>query len=394
MARPTYGLSSLSKNALSPFSNPASLKDKIITSKRVKDIILDQNHPRFYEYGEWASIGLAFVEDTTQPTTEENFMTVYPLLSNLKFYPLLNEIITVISLPSTELETDPNSSKFYYLPPLNVWNSQHHNAIPGASNLPPSQQKDYQQTEVGSVRRVTDGGTEINLGDTFIEQLNINSLQPFEGDYILEGRFGNSLRFGSSQGKDPITKIRNGQGPQTDEGWTTIEENIQEDKASIYLTSTQQVPLQPNTFNYNSYSTAPESVNQYSKPQILLNSGRIVLNANQDHILLSSAKSINLNSQDSVNIDSKNKVVINSPQILLGDKSATEPLLLGNKTVDLLRDVLTALQSTLNQLQVLTSLPPGAPFAPLNIQSAVANQTISKALATLETLKSPNNKTI
>jgi hypothetical protein len=87
-------------------------------------------------------------------------------------------------------------------------------------------------------------------------------------------------------------------------------------------------------------------------------------------------------------------VVINSPQILLGDKSATEPLLLGNKTVDLLRDVLTALQSTLNQLQVLTSLPPGAPFAPLNIQSAVANQTISKALATLETLKSPNNKTI
>jgi len=394
MARPTYGLSSLSKNALSPFSNPVSLKDKIITSKRVKDIILDQNHPKFYEYGEWASIGLVFVEDTTQPTIEENFMTIYPLLSNLKFYPLINEIVTVISLPSTELETDPNSSKFYYLPPLNVWNSQHHNAIPGTSNLPPSQQKDYQQTGAGSVRRVTDGGTEIDLGKTFIEQLNINSLQPFEGDYILEGRFGNSLRFGSSQGKDPITKIRNGQGPQTDEGWTTIEENIQEDKASIYLTSTQQVPLQPNTFNYNSYSTAPESVNQYSKPQILLNSGRIVLNSNQDHILLSSAKSINLNSQDSVNIDSKNKVVINSPQILLGDKSATEPLLLGNKTVDLLRDVLTSFQSILNQLQILQSLPPGAPFAPLNIQAAISNQTISKALASLETLKSFNNKTI
>ena len=69
-------------------------------------------------------------------------------------------------------------------------------------------------------------------------------------------------------------------------------------------------------------------------------------------------------------------------------------MLLGNKTVDLLRDVLTALQSTLTQLQVLVSLPPGAPFAPLNIQSAVANQTITKALATLETLKSLNNKTL
>jgi hypothetical protein len=394
MPQPKFGISGLSKNALSPFSSPVNLKERIITSKRVKDIILDQNHPKFIEYGEWASIGLVFVEDTTQPTSENNLITIYPLLSNLKLYPLLNEVITVISLPSAELETDPNSSKFYYLPPINIWGSQHHNAIPGISNLPPSQQKDYQQTEAGSVRRVTDGGTEINLGKVFTEQLNINSLQPFEGDYILEGRFGNSLRFGSSQGKDPITKIRNGQGPQTNEGWTTIEENIQEDKASIYLTSTQQIPLQPNTFNYNSYSTSPESVNQYSKPQILLNSGRIVLNANQDHVLLSAAKSINLNSQDSVNIDSKNKVVINSPQIYLGSKDATEPLLLGNKTIDLLRDVLLAFQATLNQLQVLTSLPPGAPFAPLNVQSAVSNQTISKALASLETLKSPNNKTL
>jgi hypothetical protein len=394
MPQPKFGISGLSRNALSPFSSPVNLKERIITSKRVKDIILDQNHPKFIEYGEWASIGLVFVEDTTQPTSENNLITIYPLLSNLKFYPLLNEVITVISLPSAELETDPNSSKFYYLPPINIWGSQHHNAIPGISNLPPSQQKDYQQTEAGSVRRVTDGGTEINLGKVFTEQLNINSLQPFEGDYILEGRFGNSLRFGSSQGKDPITKIRNGQGPQTNEGWTTIEENIQEDKASIYLTSTQQIPLQPNTFNYNSYSTSPESVNQYSKPQILLNSGRIVLNANQDHVLLSAAKSINLNSQDSVNIDSKNKVVINSPQIYLGSKDATEPLLLGNKTIDLLRDVLLAFQATLNQLQVLTSLPPGAPFAPLNVQSAVSNQTISKALASLETLKSPNNKTL
>jgi hypothetical protein len=394
MPSPTYGISSLSKNSLSPNNLPPSITQKVLYTKRVKDIILDQNHPKFKEYGEWASIGLIFVEDVIQPTTKDSIKVVYPIFPNLKLYPLLNEIVLVLSLPSTEVEENVNSSRLYYFPPTNIWGSQHHNAIPGVSTLSPSQQKDYQQTEVGSVRRVTDGGTEIKLGDTFKEQLNINPLQPFEGDHILEGRFGNSLRFGSSQGKDPIIKIRNGQGPQTNEGWTTIEENIQEDKSSIYLTSTQQIPLQPNTFNYNSYSTAPESVNTYSNPQILLNSGRIVINSNQDHILLSTAKSINLNSQDSVNVDSKNKVVINSPQIYLGGKDATEPLLLGNKTIDLLRDVLTSLQSTLTQLQTLTSLPPGAPFAPLNIQAAVSNQTISKALASLETLKSLNNKTL
>ena len=34
--------------------------------------------------------------------------------------------------------------------------------------LPDSQQQDYEQTEGGSVRRVTDGGTEIDLGDTIL----------------------------------------------------------------------------------------------------------------------------------------------------------------------------------------------------------------------------------
>jgi hypothetical protein len=396
MPKNLYGVSGLSRGVLSPYSNPVSFSKEILSIKRVIDIILDQNHPKFKEYGEWASIGLVLAEEITSPTNNKSnaVIPIYPLFPNIKQYPLINELIITLVLPSTELETNLTSTRQYYFPPLNVWGSQHHNAIPGVSNPPPSQRKDYQQTEAGSVRKVTDGGTEIKLGDTFVEQLNINPLQPFEGDHILEGRFGNSLRFGSSKGKDPITKIRNGQGPQTNEGWINIEENIQEDKASIYLTSTQQIPLQPNTFNYNSYSTPPESVNQYSKPQILLNSGRIVLNANQNHILLSAAKSINLNSQDSVNIDSKNKVVINSPQIYLGGKDATEPILLGNKTIDLLRDTLTAFQSILNQLQILQSLPPGAPFASLNVQAAISNQTISKALASLETLKSPNNKTL
>jgi hypothetical protein len=61
-----------------------------------------------------------------------------------------------------------------------------------------------------------------NLG--FNENSLIESILPFEGDYILEGRFGNTLRFGSTNkintgenfwsdsGKngDPITILTNG----------------------------------------------------------------------------------------------------------------------------------------------------------------------------------------
>ncbi len=348
-----YGVGGFAKSTRKPSDDvPKVSIPKEIRSFRVKDIILDSSHPLFKEYGEWVSIGMVFGEDVEQPTDETNLNTlIFPLFPNIKHYPLKNEIISVISLSGNLVENNNTTKVSYYLPPVNIWGSPHHNAIPGRSGLAPSQQKDYQQTSAGSIRRVTNDGTGINLGNTFVEQTNINPLQPFEGDYIIEGRFGQSLRFGSSEGKDPITKIRNGQGEVTDEGWTTIEENINEDNASIYLTSTQQVDLEPNTFNYNSYpsSSAPELVPYYSSSQVIINSGRLVLNSNVDNTLLSSIKSINLNSQGSVNVDSKNEFVVNSPSILLGDKNATEPVLKGDITIELLSELVDELRKWMSQ---------------------------------------------
>jgi hypothetical protein len=55
--------------------------------------------------------------------------------------------------------------------------------IPFENNLPPSQQLDYQQTEGGLVRRITDGSSEIELNsptnisqNTFQEKSNIHPL--------------------------------------------------------------------------------------------------------------------------------------------------------------------------------------------------------------------------
>jgi hypothetical protein len=356
-----YGIAGLAQGALSRYSEPVEPKEKILFSARVKDIILDESNPLFKQYGEWASIGMVLIEDVTQPTNTNSNTQAYPLFPNIKQYPLLNEVVVVISLPSTGLESSTTSNRFYYFPPINVWGSQHHNAIPGISTLPPSQQKDYEQTSAGSVRRVTDGGTEINLGKGFVEQIDINPLQPYIGDYILEGRFGNSIRFGGYEGKEPIIKIRNGQGPVTNEGWTTVDENINEDKASVYLSTNQQVPIESNTYNYNSYNVAPESTSEYSNPQVLINSGRLVFNANSDSVLISSAKSINLNSQDSVNIDSQNVFVVNSPSILLGGKDATESLLKGDTTIELLSELVGELNKWMigfnaNPFSIFTSL--------------------------------------
>ena len=389
-----YGIAGLSQGVLSGNDKPTKSKgNKNIFSSRVKDIILNESHPEFENFGEWASIGAIFIEDVLQPTTTNSISIAYPLFPNIKQYPLLNEVVVVLVLPSTGLESNPTSNRLYYLPPINVWGSQHHNAIPGFSELAPSQQKDYVQTSAGSVRQVTDGGTEINLGEGFVEQLNINPLQPYIGDYIIEGRFGNSIRLGGYEGKDPITKIRNGQGPKTDEGWTTVNEDVNEDSGSLYLTSTQQVNLEPNIFNYNSYTSSlvPELVPEYSSPQVLINSGRLVLNAKEDSILLSSAKSINLNSQYSVNVDSEYSFVVNSPNILLGDKEATEPLLKGDITIELLSELVGELQKWMGQFNKNPS-----PYLTTMVASTTPLiTTLVKIKADLETkTKSKVSKTI
>ena len=86
--------------------------------------------------------------------------------------------------------------------------------------------------------------------------------------------------------------------------------------------------------------------------------------------LLSSAKSINLNSQDSVNIDSQNSFVVNSPNILLGDKDATEPLLKGDITIELLSELVGELRKWMTQFNANPSpylLPLKASTTPLII---------------------------
>ena len=388
-----YGIAGLSQGALSPQSNIITPTEKLIFSSRVKDIILDENHPEFEVYGEWSSIGGILIEDVSQPSSTNSITIAKPLFPNIKQYPLLNEVVVILVLPSTGLETNQTSNSLYYLPPLNIWGSQHHNAIPGFSELAPSQQKNYSQTSVGNTKKVTDEGTTINLGDGFIEQSNINPLQPYIGDYIIEGRFGNSIRLAGYEGKDPITKIRNGQGPRTNEGWTTVNEDVNEDSGSLYLTSTQQVNLKPNIFNYNSYisSLAPKLVSEYSSPQVLINSGRLVLNAKEDSILLGAAKSINLNSQYSVNVDSEYSFVVNSPNVLLGDKEATEPLLKGDITIELLSELVGELQKWMSQFNKNPS-----PYLTTMVASTTPLiTTLIKVKADLETkTKSKVSKTI
>jgi len=383
-----------------------------LTPVRVKSIILNQDHPLFKELGEWNSLGAIEFEPVNNPSGKSNILSIaYPLLPNNKNFPLINEIVFLMPLPSVGIGSTWSAARLYYINIVSLWNHPHHNAYPENSNAaPPSQVKDYTQTQVGSIRRITDQSTEIFLGQTFKERSNIHPLLPFEGDVIQEGRWGNSIRFGSTVRRageynnwssfgldgDPIIILRNGQPKNvSEEGWIPITENINKDLSSIYSTSTQKIPLEASSTDYTSYkNNSPTNPKEYSNSsQIILNSGRLVFNTTEDHILLSSKKSINLNAISSVNIDAPN-TIIQSNNVYLGSKNATESVLLGDTTVYLLKTLIKNLNSFVTVCSTLTSTPPGTPLGPLNAVSSQLNTTLEQINTNLDNIKSKYVKTI
>ena len=180
-----------------------------------------------------------------KPKNNLNLDKALPIFSNISYYPVVNEIVHIVSGPRNNSKNAWNSddtTNHYYLPPINLrkWNINN-NAQPNSLS--------EEELEANSTT---------GLDPYFTEIKNIKPLHPFGGDVIIEGRYGNSIRFGSTVTEEssntpwsnegspgnPITIIRNGQSGST-EGYpdkhTSIVEDINEDNSSIYLCANQQL---------------------------------------------------------------------------------------------------------------------------------------------------------
>jgi zinc D-Ala-D-Ala carboxypeptidase len=259
---------------------------------KVVDVVLDMNFPDIEKIGGWDALGTVLyikVSDiVNDPEIEYNRNNktlissnnlARPLFSNTKYYPLKGEIVLIFSTTGRDIIKDKTET--YYFPNINIWNHPHHNALPNPDtyngtypkNNNDKTKNDYVKSSGGLVRQVQDGDSEIPLGSYFEEQLNTKPLLPFEGDHIIEGRYGNSIRFGatapgpndwSTAGKigDPITIIRNGQSDELDnKGWEPTTEDVNRDPSSIYLTSTQKLDkFVPASLNWQSWGAKPTVV--------------------------------------------------------------------------------------------------------------------------------------
>jgi hypothetical protein len=334
---------------LTPTNSKKYLNDKSndvykIESAEVIDIILNDSHP---DYKSVTDIGnIKFRKTQTEiGKNDKTLLYAKPLNPFCKYYPLIHEIVSIVLAPSPAASFSEQTVQYYYIQPVNVWSLINHNALPNSTKYYPQESnktKSNNYSQFTGNNSVTTTSEDIKFGETFNENPDVLPLHPYEGDRIYYGRFGQSMRFGSTVKKykndwskkgddgDPIIIISNTK--QQAAGNKNIRiEDINADSSSIYICDGQMIPIKASSTNLKSYGTdKPEYFDKYAGKQIIMNSDRIVLNAKKDSVFLIGSKAVGLLSKNNVNVDADKNIIMNAQKYLLG-ANATEKVIFGNK---------------------------------------------------------------
>jgi len=251
---------------------------------RVKDIVLGPyksgvpivEDTNFVSYEDIGKIQFEFLYSPNNISMGSVSKPAYPIFSAVKQFPVIGEIVFITRGPSPDLNENFNNQRLYYFPPYALWNSVNHNTFPNMEEYSDFVKQYKAKPEYQGQSQAQNA--EMPKGYSFSEK-DVKSLTPFEGDTIVESRFGQSIRFGSTtpsmkqfnhwsdsgNNGDPITIIRNGQGKPSfplDKFATTVED-INSDATSVYLTAGQKIVInQLSKFPLDSFGTSIDPVSQ------------------------------------------------------------------------------------------------------------------------------------
>ena len=359
----------------------------------VYDIILDETHPYIVNGNasteDIGSIVYRKYDDTTTSSSDLQLAKLYD--NNFKSLPTKNEKVQIVATPVGTFYKRLNS---YQSPNINAVANEistffeNSTATNTQSNPNTSQQfRDSFKTKIPNTN--TNSSKKYDgFGKYFEFTPNIHKLKLYEGDSIIESRFGQSIRMSAYNTTknifSPTIILRNSENEISKalDSNTTIDEDINRDGSIIAMTSNQyQLPFLPGTVNKNGTSdfiTKPDSFKDYPQKligdQILLNSGRIILSAKNGEMLFYSKKNYGFISDGALSIDNKLGIeasVGGDINVITNDRDITfytgkgnislgdvdrEPLVKGKQLKALLEDLIAAI---LNQ----TFLTPSGPTA-------------------------------
>lgn len=196
----------------------------------------------------------------------DSFIVAYPLNSYRSFYPIKNETVIIMATISNSASggKDNTSVTYRYIDVLGLWDSIEHNAIP--ENRKPIQEdpnSSYSNTLTGFSKKSQPKTDEKTI--SYIDSGKIKKLKHLPGDHIIEGRFGNSIRFGNSlsgyekspfrgPSGSPLTIIRNGQREISEDKFSAAYEDINKDGGIIAFFSEQTIDFIPGNDNFDTYN--------------------------------------------------------------------------------------------------------------------------------------------
>ena len=278
----------------------------------------------------------------SQQGKEASFVYLKPLNPNMYSVPAVGEIVVGVKY----------LGEFFYTTTINIHGNNNFNQVPNVSLLntkgtPPT----------------------IAPGKFLKRDETARRVVPQEGDVLIEGRFKNHIKLGSNiinEEESPNIHIvaghlLNGDSDPSENKWREANENyekqlekpfvddaskkntrekpvfsdLDKDASSIYLTTKEDLFVTP-PFK----SQFEDAVPPYADQTILINSDKIILNAqNTGNIVLSSVKN--------VIVSSKEEVIIETPKLIIGGDGAEENIVLGQKLLEALNDIVTILESGL-----------------------------------------------
>mgnify|MGYP003672388434 CR=1 FL=1 len=240
------------------------------------------------------------------PATE---VTALPANPNYLNVPLYGEQVIVFNAISGKTD-DMKTGQYYYMSAINVHGQINNNIMPFILDTKISK-KNYLSNSISRTKKVKPPE------QLSFESRNILNIQPYQGDTILQDRFGSVLRFSSThrnlsaysqkpiwQGStagDPFIALTCGLDGAQKSGYFTIE-NPDKDSSLIYLSSTQKINNLKLAQRKIGLQTKP--LTSYTNSQVVISSNRLIFNAREDELVLVSKKDIKLATPNwSVDVD-------------------------------------------------------------------------------------------
>jgi len=332
-------------------------------SATVIDVVINEEHSDYGIDGfEVGRVRFKYLDYGGHSTTPQNSFYAYPIEVGVMEYPLIGETVMVQKIQGVH----------FYSRRVNINKTLQLNGFPNivnrskAAKTQQNKTVQSQQARKGSLNQTDGGVPEENLtNDNYVPKLNVKNLKSFDGDILIQNRYGSTIRLGSSQMQDAFNQntIVNENTGTTVLGPTNSgkndailimrvgqKQNSNTTKDTPYALTVEDVNLDSSCFvmaenqDINFYFSSKfltlenlgvadyaQTINDntgnrktlLSKNQAILNSGRLVLNSKENDIILSSNRHAVVAANENIVIDGGSSIYVNpikesNGQIFLG----------------------------------------------------------------------------